>query len=523
MITENGQLYGMGRNNFYQIGLPDISNYKKPTLVEALKDKRVVQVACGQEHCIVLTDEGSVYGMGRNSHYQLGNTKNTSQQPHLILALDPMKIKFIACGANHTMVINEEGKLYGFGQNNNGQIGYRDLTSQHVPRLVQSLREIPVDFVACGAVHTMVIAQGSLYAFGGDNCGQLGLGEQNCCQDVPDATLVTALTHQHIVKVACGGYFTLVLTEEGQVYSFGQNNHGQLGLGNTQNVASPTPITELEDIIDLAAGACHALLLNDEGKIFGMGQGNLFQNGSLASLSTPHEILSLRNANVNNISCGSNHCFVYFSMTGVKDLIPPTTLLNEIENTLNKEDFSDVTFIVEGKKIFAHKFILALRCEKFRRQFASGMKDARENSITITDVKYEHYLAFLKYLYTDRAEFNTEDAVELLGLANEHCNERLKRICEKKIKKGIDVDNAAYLLQMASLYNTPNLKRFCLNFMIKPENFDKVIKTDAFTKLDKELILEVLRARPTTPLSPKPLIRRSFNSGSISNSNSTAL
>jgi hypothetical protein len=58
-------------------------------------------------------------------------------------------------------------------------------------------------------------------------------------------------------------------------------------------------------------------------------------------------------------------------------------------------------------------------------------------------VKYEHYLAFLKYLYTDRAEFQVEDSVELLALANEHCNDRLKRICEKKIKKGIDIENAA--------------------------------------------------------------------------------
>jgi hypothetical protein len=125
-----------------------------------------------------------------------------------------------------------------------------------------------------------------------------------------------------------------------------------------------------------------------------MGQGNLFQNGSLASLNTPHEILSLRNARVNSISCGNNHCFVYFSPTGgspehffldinpflfelntfvillleriVKDLIPPSTLFSEIESALNKEEISDITFIVEGRKIFAHKFILALRCEKFR-------------------------------------------------------------------------------------------------------------------------------------------------------------
>jgi hypothetical protein len=79
----------------------------------------------------------------------------------------------------------------------------------------------------------------------------------------------------------------------------------------------------------------------------------------------------------------------------------------------------------------------------FRRQFASGMKDARESLITIVDVKYDHYLAFLKYLYTDRAEFCTEDAVEILALADSHYQDRLKLICEKKIKRGIDTENAA--------------------------------------------------------------------------------
>jgi hypothetical protein len=74
---------------------------------------------------------------------------------------------------------------------------------------------------------------------------------------------------------------------------------------------------------------------------------------------------------------------------------------------------------------------------------------------------------------------------------------------------------------MASMYNCPNLKKFCLNFIIKPENFDKVIKTEAFTRLDKELILEVLRARPAAPLSPKPLTRRPLTSSSSSSSSNT--
>lgn len=80
---------------------------------------------------------------------------------------------------------------------------------------------------------------------------------------------------------------------------------------------------------------------------------------------------------------------------------------------------------------------------KFRRQFAAQMRDSIENAFVISDVSYNHYLSFLKYLYSDKTEFSSEDAIEILKLADQHGLDRLKRICEKKIKRGIDIDNAA--------------------------------------------------------------------------------
>jgi hypothetical protein len=67
----------MGRNNFYQIGLPDISNYKKPTLVETLKDKHFIQVACGQDHCIVLA---GIIREQEHKHKQKTTVKHSSRK-----------------------------------------------------------------------------------------------------------------------------------------------------------------------------------------------------------------------------------------------------------------------------------------------------------------------------------------------------------------------------------------------------------------------------------------------------------
>jgi len=57
-------------------------------------------------------------------------------------------------------------------------------------------------------------------------------------------------------------------------------------------------------------------------------------------------------------------------------------------------------------------------------------------------------------------------------------------------------DNFHSLFQVASLYETPNLKNFCLNYMIQPEHFDQVIKSETFSNLSKKLILEILAAKP---------------------------
>jgi len=71
------------------------------------------------------------------------------------------------------------------------------------------------------------------------------------------------------------------------------------------------------------------------------------------------------------------------------------------------------------------------------------MRDSIENAFIVPDVTYNHYLPFLKHLYSDKTEFSAEDAIEILKLADQYGLDRLKRICEKKIKSGIDIDNAA--------------------------------------------------------------------------------
>lgn len=489
ILTARGALYGMGRNNYYQIGHPEPIHHKRPQLVEALKNVHITQVECGHEHSIALSSEGKVFGFGRNTQFQLANTKSTSQQPHQIQALEGNRIKQIACGSGFTMAINDRGELYGFGQNSSGQLAYKDLTPQAVPRLVAAFKDVPVDRVSCGSVHTMVLAGGKIYAFGSDSFGQTGLGTS---LNANPASILPTVCNLFISKVVCGAYYTMVLTEDGQVYAFGQNNNAQLGIGSNSNQGTPTLVPLETDVVDIACGYNHALLLTEEGRVFGTGQ--------QSSSHLPEEQMRLRDANANKVASGANHGFAFRSTKGA-ELMPTSNLARDIASAFDNPDLSDVVFIVEGKKIWANKFFLALRCEKFRVQFKQGFSDAGSQEILVNDVKYQHYYAFLKFIYTDNAEFPLQDTIEILNLATQHYLHRLVRICEKRIKRGIDFQNAAFLFQVASTYQTPHLKKFCLNFMIQQENFDQVIKSESFASLSKEMILEILLSKP--PYSPQ--------------------
>lgn len=495
ILSTTGELFGVGRNNYYQIGAPETETYKYPQLVNSLKEINIVDVACGDEHTVCVSSEGKVYGFGKNSHYQLGNTKGLSQQPHKIVSLDNFKIKKVECGSRFTIVLTDDGKLYGFGHNSNYEIAYSEPTQQHFPRLIQQLRDVSIKSFSCGSSHTMVIdSNGVLYGFGSNESGQLGLVDQ---KDKSEPTVINSLRHVRISKVVCGSYFTMALSESGIVYAFGQNSNGQLGLKTNESVITPTPVPLDVDIVDMACGFSHAIFLSDEGKVLRTGQGALNQGNS----AVPEEIMKFRNVRINRVISGLNHCIAYYSDSG-SNIMPISSILQDIESSFDNPEFSDVAFIVEGKPIYVNKFILSVRCEKFRIQFNSGMSDSTSKEIIVKDVKYDHYRTFLKYLYTDKPEVKLEDCVDVLNLATEHDVQRLVKICEKMIRKSIDIENVSRLYEVASLYNTSNLKKFCLNFIHQPENFFKVIKTDSFESLKKESIIEILQSYP----EPSPMI-----------------
>ena len=84
---------------------------------------------------------------------------------------------------------------------------------------------------------------------------------------------------------------------------------------------------------------------------------------------------------------------------------------------LGSEDFADVTFVVEGRRIVAHKAVLCARCDYFRHMLHSGMAETRQDDISLPDIRYKAFRSLLEYIYSDRVAPTPDIAVDLMALA----------------------------------------------------------------------------------------------------------
>ena len=168
---------------------------------------------------------------------------------------------------------------------------------------------------------------------------------------------------------------------------------------------------------------------------------------------------------------------------------------------VNNEQFSDVAFLVEGRTVHAHKFILFARSEYFRRMFTSAFRESTDSTIPIGNVRHEVFLCVLAFLYTGKPrEIDPQMAVEVLGVANLYSVEPLKRICADLIMRSVCVQNVASILQAADTYQVLHLRQHCVNFAV--EHFAEVVRTEGFRELICEhtrplvcLVLEEAAAR----------------------------
>jgi alpha-tubulin suppressor-like RCC1 family protein len=268
-LTSTGQLYAFGDNDWGQLGNTTNDNLWKgeaanptPTLVTLPGEGGpVTQIAGGAYHTLALTSTGQLYAFGDNAWGQLGTATNDNgpnsprplppnPTPMLVTLPDEMgPVARIAAGAWFSLVVTSTGQLYAFGENRFGQLGNPTNNQTEEANPTPALVTLPgasgpVTQVAAGFSHSLALTStGQLYAFGENSCGQLG-NTANDRTELPNPTptLVTLPgASGRITRIAAGGSNSLALTSTGQLYAFGCDYDGQLGIPPGQEKLAPHP------------------------------------------------------------------------------------------------------------------------------------------------------------------------------------------------------------------------------------------------------------------------------------------
>eukprot|EP01026_Neomeris_dumetosa_P076364 TRINITY_DN8188_c0_g1_i10.p2 TRINITY_DN8188_c0_g1~~TRINITY_DN8188_c0_g1_i10.p2 ORF type:complete len:238 (+),score=32.05 TRINITY_DN8188_c0_g1_i10:40-753(+) len=208
----------------------------------------IVGIACGSAHSAALLDNGMVLTWGRGEDGQLGHGDAEDRViPTIVEGLTHVQPKTIVCGAEFMAVLcSQEPQVYSWGWGDFGRLGHGSNEDSLVPRPLPFFTGIPIAQVCCGDSHTVIVTEsGELYTFGRNQNGQLGLGHN---QDQFNPQLVPSLQNKKMKEAACGAEHTVAVAEGGEVYAWGWGQYGNLGDGERHDRWQPTLVQGLQGI-----------------------------------------------------------------------------------------------------------------------------------------------------------------------------------------------------------------------------------------------------------------------------------
>uniref|UniRef100_A0A5K3EZU1 HECT domain-containing protein n=1 Tax=Mesocestoides corti TaxID=53468 RepID=A0A5K3EZU1_MESCO len=291
-LDADGLVYSCGSNEFGQLG--HLKSPGKFCRVSGIQEQ-ARDIAAGAYHSAAITTSGRVYMWGCNTNHQLGRD-NVDETGVLLLDFNHGPIVQISLGLEHTIALTESSEIFAWGSNSHGQLGlgYCSQKPMATPQIIECLSGLPVRQLAAGANHNIIVTpSGSVYTWGSNSRGQLGLGvkatgtHEKCgenssyCQtDEPTPQLMKSMKRQGVTFAACGEDHSALLTKDGGVFTFGGGRFGQLGNGgSTLSVAQPQRVMELmgETCLQLWCGRRHTVVLvanaNSRPRILAFGSG----------------------------------------------------------------------------------------------------------------------------------------------------------------------------------------------------------------------------------------------------------
>ncbi|EAR25417.1 hypothetical protein A20C1_04101 [marine actinobacterium PHSC20C1] len=274
------------------------------------------QVSAGINHSLAMGSDGNIYAWGYNSSGQLGNNSIlNSSVPVLVSTPDGVTFTQVSAGADHSLAVGSDGNAYAWGRNTDGRLGNGTSTGSSVPLLV-SAGAVPsgvtISQVMAGGFHSLAVgSNGDIYSWGYNRSGQLGDGT-TLASSVPLKVSAGAVpAGVTFSQVSAGDRHSLAIGSNGKTYAWGEARGGQLGIGSISRTPAPALVSAPAGVsfTQVSAGDLHSLAVGSDGKAYAWGNNDSGQLGNATTTSSlaPVLVSPMGGLAVTQVSAGADH------------------------------------------------------------------------------------------------------------------------------------------------------------------------------------------------------------------------
>lgn len=313
------RLFCWGSNQSGQLGIGSLEEQKvtQPVVVKEPPNGDIAQIVCGESHTLFVLKDGRLFSCGNNDYGQLGHEKRASR-PEQIDDLKPQTVVLGAAGVSHSLCLTRAGEVFSWGDNSCGQLG----RGQPEPEICRKPKLIKIPHtvvqVCSGRYHSLLLTDdGRIFSWGDNKFGQLGLGH-SVQSNIPQ--YIASLKGIPVAQIACGGSHSFLLSKSGALFGWGRNCFGQLGLNDEIDRQFPCLCKSLrtQRVCYISCGEDHTAALTLDGGLFTCGAGSYGQlgHGSKMHEILPKKVTELMGSIVTQLACGRRHTLVFVAESG---------------------------------------------------------------------------------------------------------------------------------------------------------------------------------------------------------------
>lgn len=273
-IASDNNVYSWGINNYGQLGIGSKISKTSPTKVNLPAEFTPKYIKGVGSSTIIVGEDGSAYSFGRNNLGQLGIGNNIEQvSPVKMILPSGVTPKEVALGNSSGIFIGNDDNLYSWGYMTNTNLGY-------IPKKIELPSGVKPKTIDGGFDNFFMIIgnDGQLYVLGNNSFGQLGTGNNINFNEVTQVSLPNGIKPK---SIHLGGQSSLVLGEDDNLYATGRNMEGQLGINNTtsQNVFQKVQLPTNVKPLLVEAGDYFSTMIGSDGNLYVWGGNGFGQLG----------------------------------------------------------------------------------------------------------------------------------------------------------------------------------------------------------------------------------------------------